>query len=171
MVALIAQTGQAPATRQPGTKTVLLCLGGGNVKDRQVHTQSGQRIARLYLHKADARVQMTRQFCRQQSAAQRYQNGQCFVMTPDGQFAVIFSLVDRLRHKADHPHHTQQMVGVCMRDKQVVQMAGRQTGILQLAQNTVAAAGIDQQKVLLFLQGKAGIVAAGHHGVACAQHD
>jgi len=63
------------------------------------------------------------------------------------------------------------MIGMAMTDKDLMDLRQTDVGPLQLSQNAVAAAGIDQKIVLALLDRKAGVITPGHRRIAGTQNN
>lgn len=73
-------------------------------------------------------------------------------MTPDLQMLLLFK-----RHP-HNPNNTQQMVVMCMCDKYVVNVCQIYIGSLQLRENSVASATINQQQCLVYMECETSVV-------------
>lgn len=77
-----------------------------------------------------------------------------------------------LEGHAHHPDAAEEMVGVGMGDEEVGDGVDGYGGALELREDAVAAAGVDEEEGVgvRAVEGEAGVVAVGGEGVACAEH-
>lgn len=116
------------------------------------------------------------------SDARRHLGGKCqptdgvkhvqdTVMAVDMERAAVLSGTHPLRDGTHHPHGTQDMVRMGMRQVQGRQAVRRDAGQFQLAQDAIATPGVNQEARAGSLHDKTSIVTAGDERIARAQHD
>ena len=93
------------------------------------------------------------------------QYAQHFLMAPHMKFTAELSGKMALDKHANHPYHPQDMVGMGVGDKNVVYVATTDARPLQLGEYAIAAASVDEQKVLTIVHHKTGVVAPRNEGV------
>ena len=80
-------------------------------------------------------------------------------------------VIAKLQGHAHHPYTTQQMIGMGMCDKEVMNTVIGYACPFQLYQNAVAAASIDkQQRPSLAMKSETGVIASGNKCAARSQH-
>ena len=67
---------------------------------------------------------------------------QRLVMTVNMQATLIFTCYHQLHHQAHHPHTAEDMVGMSMRNKKMMDILKRNIHLLQLPEDSITPAGI-----------------------------
>ena len=170
VVRLVAQAGELLPALQRGGKAELQQLRAADVKERHVIAAECRRHAVMNVVIEDARADMLKHLLLQHQLADDLKALAHGLVAVDVQFALVLARVHHRRDLAQHPDHAVQVIRMRVRDEQVVHRLKAQLRVLHLAQDAVAAARVHQQRAMVVRDGKAGIVAAGRQGIACAQH-
>ena len=168
VVGFIAQTDYPHSVWKCSGKAKLFFLGGTNVEEIHLHVVDLEMLAIGHLAHHDAVAYGTTDFLVEHEVAHGEQGMTRLVVAINSERRLIFALVDEGRNLANHPHHTHDVVGVGVGDKQVMNVLKRNACPVQLPENAVAAARINHEQRLWRMQAETGVVAAHTHGVACA---
>ena len=145
-----------------------------NVETLQTHAAYMELVTVVKLVQQDALTEKIAIVAVEGFLADLPQQTQTLLMTIHVESAVVAVVEHHLHHHAYHPHTSQQVVGMGMGDEHVMNGAKWNAGFLQLRQDAVAPAAIDQQAAGVVASGllhhKTGVIASCHGGVPHAQH-
>ena len=167
---LIAQTRQLFAGGQQRREAKLAQLGREYVEKRDGHAEDRARFAVLHAVEVDALVEQREELLRQHQAADRPDERNGVAVAVYIQVARIAVGAHERRDLAQHPDHAERVIRVAVGQKQRADPVNRQVGRLELAEDAVAAARVDEQRARIGPEMKAGVVAARHHRVAGAEN-
>ena len=170
VVGLVTKAGELPAFPLHG-EAVLQQLGGENVEEADLAAQHFG-LSTLRDGVQDQMLAQHLNMLLLQGDLGHDPDGldDAFV-APDVQLSLIFAGHHQIADLAHHPDNAQQMVAMGVGHDQMTDGSVRHVCLCQLGENAVAAAGIHKDVIVAALQGEAGVVTLGHHGVAGAKND
>ena len=160
-----AEAAEPRSVDKQGRKTELPLLCRVDVEALKAHVSDAEGSS-VFKPVEDNKSAKARDLLpRQYLAADAVEKRQHFCMAPDIQAA------SELERHADKPYHAEQMVGMCVRDKEVVYLLFPQPGAFQLRKDSVAASGIDEKNASCSaVQSEARVVAPRRKRVSGAEH-
>ena len=171
---LVAEAAEALAVGEEGGEAVLGLLGGEDVEALETEGADAEVVGALEGVHDDEGVgggvvgigDGARLTWGQDLPADIGEEVDDLAMAPDVEGMVL------LEGHAHHPDAAEEMVGVGMGDEEVGDGIEGYVGSLELGEDAVAAAGVDEEEGVGVgaVEGEAGVVAVGGEGVASAEH-
>ena len=166
---LVAEAGKFSAGEEHG-KTELLRLDGAHVEENGLMPEDFPLLPVSHGHKKHAGTYVPRLLFADQHHDDGADDIKEFLVGADRKRAPVGASVDVLADGADHPDDAHDVIHMLVRHINGMDFIHGDTRLFKLDENAVAAAGVHEQAFPVSAEQKTRIVAAGHHGVAGAEH-
>ena len=80
--------------------------------------------------------------------------------------ALIASVQDAGCDKANHPHDTENVIGVLVSHEEMMDLLVADIHIFENAKNSISASGINHEELIILPDRKTGVVATGDSGIS-----
>ena len=136
---LVAEAAKTQSVCEGCREAELRLLRRMDVEALETHVADAECPAVFQSAKRDEVAKARNFLLRKDLPTNTVEKRQHFCMAPDIQ------AVSELERHADKPYHAEQMVGMRVRDKEVVYLLFPQPGAFQLRQDSISASGIDEK--------------------------